>query len=194
MMRGPNWLTAMENTSSVTEKIRASTVLTGPRIAPRIARASSMLPTESQVGKAIRLELANASSVSVAANKMRMADAIANGIGSRLVPGITRPARTKRLAPIRASRPSTAPPLLRTGLLCIIGTGLLGFAGWFLRGPCETRPPLRRAASNNPNDRHRRLLRVHREWPGCRAADRDDKFSSPHVALKPRTTPYHILD
>src|SRR5215470_4871445 len=110
MRRGPNWLTAIENTSSVTEKIRASTVLTAPRIPPRIARASSTFPTESQAWSAMRPELANASSVSVTANKTRAADAIANGTGSKLVPGTTLPIRTNRLAPIMGLPPQSGSP------------------------------------------------------------------------------------
>jgi len=41
----------MERTSSATEKMSASTVLTQPSIALRIARASSMPPIVSQAGR-----------------------------------------------------------------------------------------------------------------------------------------------
>ena len=44
---------AIERTSRTTEKISARTVLTEPRIAPRMARASSAPPTESQKGSAM---------------------------------------------------------------------------------------------------------------------------------------------
>ncbi len=96
MSRGPNWVAAIENTSRVTEKSSASTVLT----VPRITRASSMLQTDSQRGGAKTPALAYQSRVRVAANRTRMADAIANGTGSRLVPGT---ALLTRLAPVMIS-------------------------------------------------------------------------------------------
>src|SRR6267142_5780467 len=102
MSRGPNWVAAIENTSRVTEKSSASTVLTVPRITPRITRASSMLPTDSQRGSAKTPALAYQSRVRVAANRTRMAEAIANGTGSRLVPGT---ALLTRLAPVMISLP-----------------------------------------------------------------------------------------
>jgi hypothetical protein len=37
-------------------------------------------------------------------------------------------------------------------------------------------------------------LRVRREWPRRCAAEKRSKLPSPHGALKPRTTPYHILE
>jgi hypothetical protein len=38
------------------------------------------------------------------------------------------------------------------------------------------------------------LLRARRKRPRRYSAKRDNKFSSPHGALKPRTTPYHIRE
>jgi hypothetical protein len=43
-------LATIDSTSSATEKISASTVLTQPIMALRMARASSMLPIESHSG------------------------------------------------------------------------------------------------------------------------------------------------
>src|SRR5262249_2246152 len=67
-MRGPNWVVAIDSTRSATEKISARTVLTAPRRAPRIARASSGPPMESQVGKARAPWATERSTATVAAN------------------------------------------------------------------------------------------------------------------------------
>src|SRR5215467_14519410 len=64
-MRGPKLLTAIESTRRATEKMRASTVLTAPSIAPRMARASSGPPTEIQRGRRTTPRAASRSTVTV---------------------------------------------------------------------------------------------------------------------------------
>src|SRR6516162_630014 len=47
----------------------------------------------------------------------------------------------------------------------------------------EVRVPVRRAAVEETDHRHRRLLRVRREWPcGYTAAEKRDEFPPPHGA------------
>ena len=97
--RGPNWLAAIEKTSRVTEKISASTVLTAPRLAPRIALASSTLPTESQDGSTMGWEPNNPSRISVVASRITIRPAIAYGTGMRFVPGTAWATRLKCFNP-----------------------------------------------------------------------------------------------
>src|SRR5208283_1898018 len=85
-------------------------VLTAPRMPPRIARASSRFPTESQGCAAMRPVLVNTSNVSVAASTTRVVAAIPNGTGSRLVPGTTLWMRANRLLLIMLSLLRRFPP------------------------------------------------------------------------------------
>src|SRR5262249_54781261 len=53
----------------------------------------------------------------------------------------------------------------------------------------------RRKAHDDAHRPVRISLRTRRQWPcGCRAAEQRNELPSPHGALKPRTTPYHILE
>jgi hypothetical protein len=61
-------------------------------------------------------------------------------------------------------------------------------------GEQTARPGVRRCAAEEPDHRHRRLLRARRERPrGCRAAEQRNELTPPHVGhggfLPPRSEP-----